>query len=92
MKRLAVSAALWTAFVVAFLLLVPSGVNSVGCWRLVGAPPECLSQLAAANDHLWWTRTLPMLVFLSSGYLVIGAAIARSWYRTRRRPGDSPGH
>jgi hypothetical protein len=87
MKRSVAWALAWTAFVVAFILLVPGDVNSVGCWRLVGAPPECLAQLAALNDHQWWTRTLPMLVFLSSGYLVIGAAMARSWIRTRRHPG-----
>lgn len=85
MKRLALWAVVWTAFVAVFIFLVP-GEGSAGCWVLVDAPPECLAQLAAVNDHLWWTRTLPILVFLSSGYVVLGAAMARSWLRTRRRP------
>lgn len=84
MKRLAVWAVLWTVFVIAFVLFVPSGVNSTGCWVLVDAPPACLAQLQALNDQHWWTRTLPMLLFLSSGYVVIGVAMARMWLRSRR--------
>lgn len=85
MKRLVVLALAWSALVVALLLFVPVGVNSGGCWRLVQPTPDCLDQLAALNARQWWTLTLPMLVFLSSGYVLIGAAMARTWLRRRRR-------
>ena len=83
MRRLLVWAVLWTAVVIAVLLLWPSGVGSeTGCWRLVDAPPACLAHLAELNDRRWWTQTLPMIAFLSSGHLVVGVYAARRVLRS----------
>ena len=87
MKRLAVWAVGWTLFIGAFLLLVPGGVSSSGCWKLVDASAACLAQLAALNDDQWRTRTLPMVLLFAGGYAVIGIAMARTWVRGRRQAG-----
>jgi hypothetical protein len=83
MRSLFVWTVIWSGIVAAVVLYVPTNLPSNGCWRLVGAPPECLAAVAALNDRVWWTRTLPMLVFLSSGYLIIAAV---AWCRRFRRP------
>lgn len=83
MRRLFLWAVVWTAVVVAMLLFWPSGVRSDGCWRLVDASAACLAQLADLNDRLWWTQTLPTMVFLSSGYVIVGAFAVRRLLRSR---------
>jgi hypothetical protein len=71
MGRLLALAAAWTAVALAVLLFWPSGVETPGCASLVTPSAACLAQLADINDHAWWTRTVPLLVFLASGYAVI---------------------
>jgi hypothetical protein len=44
---------------------------------LVQPTARCLAQLAEAHDREWWTETLPMLVFVGSGYVVVGAMAVR---------------
>lgn len=79
MRNLVIWTLIWSSIVVAVLLNVPGSTQSEGCWRTVGggASPECLAELAAVNDRIWWTRTLPMLLFLSSGYFVIAMVALR---------------
>ena len=82
-RRLAIFLGVWTVVVVAVILFWPSSVPEGGCWVLVDAPAHCLDELAAANDHIWWTQKVPILAFLSSGYVVIGAAAFRRLARSR---------
>lgn len=91
MKGLLIGAAIWTGVVVAAVVFVPWDTflppdlrMTSGCWRLVAPPPGCMDQLANLNDRRWWTLTLPLLVFISSGYVVL-AILA-----VRRRHGATP--
>lgn len=67
----------WTAVVLAVLLLWPSGVQTPGCMRAVNVSADCIAQAAFANDRLWWTQTFPTLVLMASGYVVVGAFARR---------------
>jgi hypothetical protein len=82
MRSLVIWTLIWSGIVAAVLLYVPGNIQSEGCWRTVGggASPKCLAELAALNDQIWWTRTLPMLLFLASGYLVIAVVALRRWF------------
>ena len=82
MRKVVIWTLIWSGIVAAVVLYVPGVIQSDGCWRTVGggATPECLGELAAVNDRIWWTRTLPMLLFLSSGYLLIATVALRRWF------------
>ena len=69
----------WTVAVVAIVLFVGGGVAGPACARLVNPVPTCAAEIAAANDRLWWTHTLPMLVVIGGGYVLIGL----DWLRRR---------
>ncbi len=90
MRQIVIVALGWTAVVLAVLLLWPGGVQTPGCMRAVNASADCLAQAALANDRVWWTQTLPMLVLFASGYVVVGAFAHRLLRRTRRG-GDRAG-
>lgn len=81
MRQFLLLALAWTAVVAALLLLWPSGVNTPGCMQLI-TPADCLAQATVMNDRLLWTQTLPMLVFIASGSVVVGALA----YRRLRSP------
>jgi hypothetical protein len=88
--RFLILGAAWTAVVLAVLLLWPSGVDTPGCAHLVTPSAACLGQLADLNDRAWWTRTLPLLAFVASGYVVLAVAAARHRRRSRGRPNPTP--
>ena len=75
----------WTVIVALAVLFIPGTAGSFepGCWKAVGAPPACLAELAALNDRIWWTHTVPILLVFASGYVVIGVAAIREWRRAR---------
>lgn len=76
--------AAWTGVVVTVLLLWPRSVPSGGCWGLVEPPAGCLAELAQLNERVWWTQTLPILLFFAVGYVVVGLLAIR--HRRRSRP------
>jgi hypothetical protein len=78
-------ALLWTGVVVLGLLFLGPEFPLGGCWRLVGAPPECLEQLAAINDQIWRTQTLPRILVGVGGYAVIALIGVSAWARGRNR-------
>jgi prepilin signal peptidase PulO-like enzyme (type II secretory pathway) len=87
MRRIVLLGLAWTAVVFAGLTFIPWGLEPVPCARLVGASAECLAQLAARNDRVWWTQTLPMLAAIAGGYLVIILLALRHIRHARRTRG-----
>lgn len=77
MHRLLILGAAWTAVALAVLLFWPSGVETPGCAQIVTPSAACLAQLADMNDRAWWTRTVPLLLFLASGYVVLAVLTLR---------------
>ena len=73
----------WTAVVALTLVLVPGQVNTPGCMPHINPSPACQALLTELNDRLWWTHSLPILAFLSSGYLVGVADLIRRLRRPR---------
>lgn len=69
--RLFISTIAWTAIVVVAVLVWPGNINMPGCAHHIEPSPGCLERLAAYNDRLWWTETLPRLAVFASGYVVI---------------------
>jgi hypothetical protein len=84
MRQLLLLCVVWTAVVLAALLLWPGGVQTPGCMQHISPSADCLAQLAGANDRLWWSQTLPSLVFFASGYVVMGALGVRRVRRSLR--------
>ena len=87
-RRLFLAILVWTFVVVYVVLFWPWSLPEPGCWQLVDAPAHCQVELAASNERVWWTQTVPMLAFLASGYIIIGALAARRRLRGRRRHGQ----
>lgn len=77
MRRVLFFGLIWTAVVLAVLVFWPWSLPVGGCWRTVAPPAGCLAQLVEANDRVWRAQTLPMLVFLASGYAVVGLMAIR---------------
>ena len=73
MRGLLVSLAIWSVVVLAIVLVWPGQSQTPGCASAVTASADCLIQVKAMNDRIWWTSTLPILVVVASGYLVIAA-------------------
>lgn len=71
----------WTAISLGVVLVLPGSVNTPGCAHLVQSSKSCVDELAAANLHIWWTDTVPRLVLLASGPVLIGLA---ALWRARR--------
>jgi len=84
MRQFALLGIVWTAVVLAVLLFWPGGVQTPGCMQHINPSADCLAQLTTANDRLWWTQTLPLLVFLASGYVAVAAFALRRRRRSRR--------
>jgi len=66
----------WMVISVAILVLVGGVVNTPGCARLVSPTPECQAAMAAANDAIFRTRTLPILIAIAVPSGIIAVAIA----------------
>ena len=64
------------------LFLVPGQVATPGCMQLINPSPSCQALVTELNDRIWST-TLPILVFLSSGYLVGAIVLIRRLRRPR---------
>jgi hypothetical protein len=82
-RRLLAWLAIWSAVVVAIVLLWPGQVQTPGCASSVTPSIDCLTQMKAMNDGMWWTNTVPLLLIIAAGYLVI---LIVAW-RSRRQPG-----
>lgn len=83
-RQLLLLAVAWTAVAAALLLLWPSGVETPGCMHLVTPTADCLQQAADMSDRLWWTQTMPLLLLVASGYVVVVVLAVR---RLRARRG-----
>ena len=78
----------WTGIVVAGAVLLGSTLATPSCAHLVSPPPSCAAELAAENDRVWVTQTLPLILVLLAGYGVIalvGFAGARRGSRENGR-------
>ena len=64
----------WTVVALTLLAFFPFKRAEVPCARLVGTPetrPACQLVLDAANEQAFLFQTLPMLVAIAAGYLVV---------------------
>ena len=87
-ERLAALVGLWSLFVLGLVLFAPWRLPVVPCARLVGTPESraaCEPILAAANQQVWLFETLPLLVAIAAGYVVIAALEVRRARRSRGR-------
>jgi heme/copper-type cytochrome/quinol oxidase subunit 2 len=84
MRRLLGSLAIWSAVVVAIVLLWPGQVQTPGCASSVTPTADCLTQVKAMDDGIWWMSTVPLLVVIAAGYLVIVGLAWRSRRQHRR--------
>lgn len=82
-RALGVLGMAWTVVVIFGLLFLGPELPAGGCWRLAGPPPECLDQLAAANEEIWRTQTLPKLAGAIAGYVILIVLTAAAVARTR---------
>ncbi len=87
MRREVFLGAIWPVLVIVVALFLPWSLPVSGCWRLVDPPADCLNQLADANDRVWWTQTVPLLLLSASGYDVVGLMAIRRRRRSFRPPG-----
>jgi len=80
-RRVAILLAVWTVASVGLAVLVPAGFlvpREPGCWVTAGHGPECDSQLAALNARVWWGETVPLILVIAAGYVVIAILAIRA--------------
>ena len=82
-RRLLVLLASWSAVVVVILLFWPSAAQTPGCMSKIDPLTGCVDLLAAMNDRVRWYQTVPLLVVMGSGYVLILGLALRSWRRRR---------
>jgi hypothetical protein len=82
MRGLLAWLAIWSGLVVAIVFLWPGQVQTPGCASSVTPSMDCLDQMHAMNDRTWWTNTVPLLLLIASGYVVIASLALRA----RRHP------
>lgn len=69
----------WTIVSLAILVIVGGAVKTPGCASLVSPTPDCVATMDAANDVIFRTRTLPIVIVIGCGYAsVLGFAILRT--------------
>ena len=73
----------WTAALVPFLFI--GFVNTPGCAHKIGISAECVAQIAAENEQLFWQHTVPELATLIGGYVLVAAVALWLVRRARRR-------
>jgi hypothetical protein len=61
----------WTVMAVAGAVILGSSLATPSCAHLVSPPPSCAAAIAAENDRVWATQTLPLILVLLAGYAVI---------------------
>jgi hypothetical protein len=76
-----VVAALWTAVVLAVVVMTPALMSAPPCAGMVEPPVGCETLAGAANDFVWATQTRPIVILSVGGYV----AIAVQAFLTRRR-------
>ena len=79
--------AAWSVFVLGLLMFYPGRIPFVPCSRPVGTPESraaCQPIIDAANEQVWMFQTLPLLVTIAAGYLVIIVLEARRYRRGGR--------
>jgi hypothetical protein len=64
-------AVLWTAVVLAVVLLTPTLASAPPCAGMVEPPAGCETLTRAANDFVWATQTRPIIVLSVAGYVAI---------------------
>jgi hypothetical protein len=81
-------AVFWTTISALIVLFGPANVDVPGCTHLVEPPTGCIALLAAANDHAWWTLTLPLLMLIVGGYVIVAITAIRALRRRRSAAAD----
>jgi hypothetical protein len=81
-KALIVGIVLWTTACGAVVFHYPGGGTLLGCMRKVARDAACESAQEALNRAYELTHTLPLILLILTGYLVIAAA---ALVRRRRR-------
>ena len=81
MRAAVAVAVLWTAVVLAVVLLTPTLASAPPCAGMVEPPAGCETLTRAANDFVWGTQTRPIVVLAVAGY----AAIAVQAFLGQRR-------
>jgi len=82
-KALLAAIALWTATCGGILLLNPGpGGTLLTCMRKVGRDAACEAAQAAMNREYELAHTVPLVLLMLTGYLVVAAAVL---VRRRRR-------
>ena len=71
MRRTTLALLAWTAVAVVAAVVLGSSVSTPPCAHLVAPPSWCAAEIAAENDRVWGTRTLPLILVLLAGYVVI---------------------
>ncbi len=71
----------WTIVSLAILIVFGGAVNTPGCASLVSQTPECAAAVDAANDVVFGTRTMPIVIVIGVGF---AAALGVAVLRTRR--------
>ena len=76
-------AILWTAVSVFLVLFAPAAPPI--CTSI--EPAGCAAFAAAAQDEAWWRMTLPLLVLIVGGYVIVGVVALRALWRRRAPQG-----
>ncbi len=71
MRAAVAVAVLWTAVVLAVVLLTPTLASAPPCAGMVEPPAGCETLTRAANDFVWATQTRPIIVLSVAGYVAI---------------------
>jgi hypothetical protein len=67
----------------ALVFLVPGAVNTPGCAHRVSITSDCQALMAAGNEAIFSTHTLPLIVAICAGYAAILAVAAVRSRRSR---------
>lgn len=71
MKLVAAALVGWTVVAVAIVFFAGGVVNTPGCAHAVSASADCQAALTAENDAIFWSHTLPMVIAIVAGYVVV---------------------
>ena len=71
MRAAVAVAVLWTAVVLAVVLLTPTLASAPPCAGMVEPPAGCETLTHAANDFVWVTQTRPIVILAVGGYVAI---------------------
>jgi hypothetical protein len=81
LKRAVALLIAWTViWLLIVIVAVPPQLNVPTCAHVVSRPATCADSIAAENARVWWTESVPELVVLVVGWLVVAV-----WSRRERR-------